>query len=169
MDIILIGMPGCGKTTIGKILAKKLKLEFVDADDELVRIEGREPNEIFATDGEGYFRKAETECLKKILGKNRVISTGGGVVVTEENHRIIKESDSVTVFIDRPPELIMGDVKTSTRPLLADGKERIMKLYSERYDKYVSLCDIRIENVGTIDDIVSGILYEVKIYENNGN
>ena len=114
-------------------------------------------------------KEAETECLKKILGKNRVISTGGGVVVTEENHRIIKESDSVTVFIDRPPELIMGDVKTSTRPLLADGKERIMKLYSERYDKYVSLCDIRIENVGTIDDIVSGILYEVKIYENNGN
>lgn len=169
MDIILIGMPGCGKTTIGKILAKKLNIEFVDADDELVRIEGREPNEIFAADGEAYFRKAETECLKKILGKNRVISTGGGVVVTEENHRIIKASDSVTVFIDRPLECIMSDVKTDTRPLLAEGKERLIKLRSERYDKYMSLCDIRIENIGTIDDIVSGILYEVKAYEDDGN
>ncbi len=169
MDIVLIGMPGCGKTTLGKMLSKRLGMEFADADAEIERYEGRSIPDIFATDGEAYFRKVETECLKNMLGLNRVISTGGGVVVTEENHTILKNSGAAVVFIDRPTECIMNDIKTADRPLLAEGKERIKRLYDERYDKYMSLCNIRVVNDKTKEDVISGIIEEVKSYENNGD
>lgn len=169
MDIVLIGMMGCGKTTIGRILAKRLNMGFVDADEEIEKAEKRSISEIFESDGEGYFRRAETECLKKILGQNRVISTGGGVVVTEENHKILKESNSVIVFIDRPLENIMGDIKTDSRPLLKEGAERLARLRLERYDKYMDLCSIRVVNDKTKEDVIKEIIKEVKAYEDNGN
>ena len=169
MDIILIGMPGCGKTTIGRMLAKRLKMELLDLDSEIEKAEGRKIPEIFEKDGEEYFRACETKCLKLSLGKGCVISTGGGIVVTEENHKIIKQSGAPVVFIDRPLECIMGDVDTKSRPLLANGKERLIRLHSERYDKYISLCNIRVVNDGTREEAVSKIIDEVNRYENYGN
>lgn len=169
MDIVLIGMPGSGKTTIGRMLAKRLGMEFADADAEIERYEGRSIPDIFATDGEGYFRRVETECLKNMLGQNRVISTGGGVVVTEENHTILKNSRAVVVFIDRPLECIMSDIRTGSRPLLKEGKERLKRLFAERYDKYINLCNIRVINDKEKEDVICDIIKEVKNYENNGN
>ena len=169
MDIILIGMPGCGKTTIGKLLADRLNMEFADADAEIEKYEGRSIPDIFAADGEVYFRKVETKCLKNMLGLNRVISTGGGVVVAEENHKILKESGAAVVFIDRPTECIMNDIDTAERPLLAEGKERIKRLYTERYDKYLSVCNISVVNDKVKEDVIAKIIEEVKNYENNGN
>lgn len=169
MDIILIGMPGCGKTTIGRMLAKRLKMELLDLDNEIEKAEGRKIPDIFEKDGEEYFRACETRCLEASLGKNCVISTGGGIVVTDKNHKIIRQSGAPVVFIDRPLECIMGDVDTKSRPLLAKGKERLIKLHSERYDKYMSLCNIRVVNDGTREAVVSKIIDEVNRYENNGN
>lgn len=169
MDIILIGMPGCGKTTIGRRTAEMLDREFVDIDEKIEETENRKISEIFSCDGEEYFRRCETKCLREELGRDRVISTGGGIVTVDKNIEILKDSESVVIFIDRPTEKIAEDVNTSTRPLLKDGKERLIKLYEERYDKYNDVCDIKILNTGTQGDAVSKIVYEVTWYENNGN
>lgn len=162
MDIVLIGMPGSGKSVIGRIIAKQLGLPFVDMDDEIEKHERRKISDIFASDGEDYFRSRETECLKRVLGSGRVISTGGGIVVREENAAVIRESEAIVVFIDRPPEKIVGDVRTDTRPLLKDGAERIYRLYKERYDKYMKLSDIRIVNNKSVRDAVAEIVQEVR-------
>lgn len=169
MDIILIGMPGCGKTTIGKRAAEMLNREFVDIDEKIEEAEKRKINEIFSCDGEEYFRRCETNCLRKELGRDRVISTGGGIVTVDKNIDILKSGDGLVIFVDRPTEKIAEDVNTSTRPLLKDGKERLLRLYTERYDKYNDVCDIKILNAGTLGDAVSKIIYEVTCYENNGD
>lgn len=169
MDIVLIGMPGCGKSAIGRNVARRLNMPFIDMDSEIERLENRKISEIFAADGEDGFRRCETECLKKILGQNRVIATGGGVVVREENADIIRAGGALVVFIDRPTENIVGDVRTDTRPLLKDGAERVYKLYEERYDKYKALCNIRVVNDKTVNYAVNKIAEEVQSYENNGN
>ncbi len=169
MDIVLIGMMGCGKTTLGRRLAKQLDMEFADTDAEIEKAEGRSISDIFKSDGEGYFRRVETECLKRVLGKDRVIATGGGVVVADENHRILKDSDVLIIFIDRPVEDIMGDIKTDSRPLLKDGAEPLIRLRGERYDKYMDLCSIRVLNNKPKQDVIKDIIKEVKTYENNGN
>ena len=145
-DIILIGMPGCGKSTLGRGIAKKLGREFVDTDIEIERSERRCIPEIFKNRGEKYFRECETQILKKLLGNNYVIATGGGIILKDENVKLMRESGAYILFIDRPPENIVGDVRTSNRPLLASGAERIFGLYKERYEKYVAACDERVLN-----------------------
>ncbi|MBQ3420901.1 MAG: AAA family ATPase, partial [Romboutsia sp.] len=86
MRIILIGFMGVGKTTIGKIIAKKLKLNFVDMDNYIEKREGKSISKIFEAYGEQHFRKLESESLKDLIkSDNIVISTGGGIVTTKEN------------------------------------------------------------------------------------
>ena len=158
MKIILIGMPGCGKTTIGRQVAKRLGVKFIDMDDEIEKREGRRISEIFEADGEDYFRDAETECLKSLLGGDGIISTGGGIVVRDENMEILKSCGVPVVFIDRPLEKIMGDINTSSRPLLKDGAERLKSLYAARYNRYLSAASVRIVNDKTRDDAAEEII-----------
>lgn len=168
MDIILIGMPGCGKTTIGRDIARRTGRKFIDTDALIEQQEGRKISDIFAENGEAYFRELETENLRKSLGRGCVISTGGGIVVRGVNIEILKNSNAAVVFIDRPIDNIMSDIDTGRRPLLADGAERIRKLYDERYGKYKSACNIHIINDRTREAAVNKIIREVKSYENNG-
>lgn len=169
MDIVLIGMPGCGKSSIGKSVAKRLNMQFIDIDAEIERQEEKSIAEIFEVSGEGYFREKETECLRASFGKSRVIATGGGVVGRDENLKILKNNEAVVVFIDRPLENIMRNVRTDTRPLLKSGKDKLEALYKERYDRYIAACDIRIVNDTSKTDAVNKIINEVKSYEDNGN
>lgn len=158
MNIILIGMPGCGKTTIGKLAAERLKYKFADLDDEIVKTSGKSINNIFADSGEDYFRELESNVLNIALKENNaVISTGGGIVKLSRNIESLKESDSCTVFIDRPPELIIGDIDTSERPLLKDGADRLKNLYKERYELYKAVADIIIKNDTSLSDIVNKV------------
>lgn len=169
MDIILIGIMGCGKTTLGKKIAQRLNIGFVDTDKEIEESERRTISNIFETDGEEYFRVKESGILRQLIGENRVIATGGGIVTREENHKIIKDSGAVVVFIDRPIENIIGNINTKSRPLLKDGKDKLVKIHKERYEKYLSLCDIRVVNDTDKEAIIDKILDEVKNYENNGD
>ena len=92
MNISLIGMMGCGKTTIGELLAKELCYKFIDTDSLIVEKENRSINDIFENDGEQYFRKVETNVLKEALNnQNQIISTGGGIVKSNENITLLKE------------------------------------------------------------------------------
>ena len=154
--IVLIGMPGCGKTTIGKILSTQLNLKFYDMDEYIQETSGKTIAELFEK-GEDNFRDLETQACRDLIKKNNVIiSTGGGVVKRKENVDILKE-DSTIIFLDRPVEKIIGDVDISKRPLLKDGKEKVLVLYKERYELYKKAADKIIVNDGTVKDVVQKI------------
>ena len=166
-DLILIGMPGSGKSSLGRRLAKKLGLPFLDLDKEIEKMAGKAIPQIFETDGEDAFRLLETKAFASSLGGGRVIATGGGIVTREENREIARQG--VVLFIDRPLNQIMSEVKTETRPLLKDGKERLTVLYQERYDKYLAWADLRVVNDGSFIRTLYKIINEVKHYETHGN
>lgn len=140
-NIILTGMPGAGKTTIGKYLAEALGREFIDTDELIVRKTGKEITKIFNELGESGFRDIESEVIAEVSLKNgSIISTGGGAILREDNIRSLKHN-GVIFFLDRElSELI----PTSDRPL-ASSRELIIKRYNERIDIYNSTCDKRVK------------------------
>lgn len=161
-NIVLIGMPGSGKTAIGKKLALAMGLDFYDSDTVLEENENTSIPQIFESQGEDVFRQIETKTLTQLSQKtSSVISTGGGVVERAENLDILKNCGTV-IFINRPLKNIIGDVDTSHRPLLKDGTDRLVLLYNRRIDRYKSWCDIEIENSAALDEAVSKIIDEVK-------
>lgn len=165
-DIILIGMPGCGKSSIGKKIAKMMHRPFLDLDEAIVRKAGKSIPEIFSEDGEAVFRAMETDCFRESIGAGSILATGGGIVTRRENLDIAHKG--TVVFLDRPIEAIMNDVDTSRRPLLADGKEKLLALYQERYSLYKEWADLSVVNDGEMDEITRNLIKEVENYENNG-
>ena len=146
-NIVLIGMPGCGKSTFGKRLAKRLGRKFYDADEVLEQREQRTIKDFFA-ESEDAFRAAETRTLAFLAElEDAVIATGGGAVKRSENMELMKHK-GVVVFLDRKPEQIVGNIEGDARPLLAADKQRIFKLYEERIDLYRKYADKIITNSG---------------------
>ena len=157
-NIVLVGMPGSGKTTVGKLLAKKLGREFIDTDEEIVKKYG-EISAIFEAQGESGFRKIEADTIKEIAAmQSKVIATGGGAVLKEENIDYLKQNGRV-YFVDRPIEQI---AVTSDRPL-SQTREELKKRYDERYEIYLKCCDKRIVSDTTAENAVSSI--EEDFYE----
>ena len=158
INIVLIGMPGVGKTTIGKLLAKEFNKTFVDMDELIVNKENRTINEIFANDGEVYFRKVEHDLCEELSTQNNlVISTGGGVILNEENVAYLSKNGLV-IFLDRD---IKDFVITNDRPL-TKSKEELEKLYEQRHPLYVSSCDIKVTTNKLEEDIekIKELIYE---------
>lgn len=153
-NIVLIGMPGSGKSTIGNLLAKHLERTFVDTDALIVEKEKREISDIFKTNGEKYFRNVEKEVIASLASaKNSIISTGGGAILNEENVKNLMANGTV-FFLDRDPEDL---IPTDDRPL-ADKKEKIMKLYEERLPRYNSSCDVKIKVDNGIEETENEVL-----------
>ena len=149
-NIVLIGMPGCGKTTLGKILNKELSMEFYDMDNYIERKTDKKISELFEK-GENYFRDIESlACEELSKNKNVIISTGGGVIKRKENIDFLKEN-GIVIFIDRSVDDIIGDVDISKRPLLKEGKEKVLKLYEERYLLYKNYADEIVVNNKNIE------------------
>ena len=158
-NIILIGFMGCGKTTFGKWLSDRQQMDFVDTDEFIEKLEGRSVSDIFATDGEEYFRNLETRVLKMFLGeeggkytitKSTVISVGGGLPVREENRMLLHKLGK-TIFLDTSvDELVRRLSGDETRPLLKgeDLRTRIQKLMDARIDIYDDTADIVVETDG---------------------
>ncbi|MGL5151727.1 MAG: shikimate kinase [Clostridium sp.] len=154
--VSLIGMPGCGKTTIGRVLALELNYRFFDMDNVIEEMANRTIAELFE-EGESVFREWEEKACEELMKKKRaVISTGGGVVKIPENRKKLSEN-SYVVYINRPIEKIIGDVDVASRPLLKDGKDRLYKLYEERYKLYQETSDEEILNVGYIRETIDNI------------
>ena len=164
MKIILIGIMGVGKTTIGKQLSKKLNFKMVDMDDEIEKAEKMTISNIFDKYGEDKFRKIESNLLRKLtLEDNIIISTGGGIIKKEENRKLLKNEDNV-IFLDANIETILKHLYNgiNSRPLLENStnlKETIKNILDERYEKYKESSTIKI-NVDNknIDEVVSQIL-----------
>ena len=151
-NIVLIGMPGCGKTTIGTMLAQQLDRPFWDADEVLVARFGTTIPEIFASNGEDVFRNMETMVLSD-LGKTSgsVISTGGGCVTRAENYPILHQN-SKTIWIQRD----IDNLATSGRPL--SQANNLSQMYHARKPLYESFCDYAVNNDGTPEDTVKHII-----------
>ena len=157
-NIVLIGMPGSGKTTIGKLLAKKLNRDFCDIDDYIEDTEGKKIKDIFK-DGEDAFRRLEINAVREISKRQGiVISTGGGVVKFPENIDSLRKN-GMLIFIDRSLDHIVSDVNISDRPLLRDGPEKLYSLYEERYKLYKEYADYLVSNSSTLESAVEEIIH----------
>ena len=156
-NIILIGMPGSGKSTIGRLLSEKAGRAFIDTDDIISEKYGV-ISDIFSEHGEEYFRNLETEAVKQ-AAKNSgfVISTGGGAILRKENVDALRQN-GVIFFLNRPLEDIMP---TSDRPLSSDF-EALKKRFDERYDKYKAAMDYEIFVDGNPENAAKKILEIMK-------
>ncbi len=152
-NIVLTGMPSSGKSTIGKKLANKLGMQFIDTDKEIEISEGKTISEIFAAVGESGFRDIEARIITAVSAKqNCVISTGGGAILREQNITALKGNGTI-YFIDRPLEKL---VTTDDRPL-SSNRDDLVKRYNERYDIYCNTADEQILNDGEIEAVTKAI------------
>ena len=152
-NIVLIGMPGCGKTTVGKELAKALNAEFIDTDQEIIRQDGCEISRIFAEEGEAGFRDLETAAIRRVAARQHaVIATGGGAILRKENIRLLQQNGRI-YFIDRPLEDLQA---TSDRPL-SHNRQDLARRYQERYDIYLASCHCRIPSDSVVEHVVKAI------------
>lgn len=140
MNIALIGMMGSGKTTVGNLLKEELNnFTFIDTDTKIIEKENKSINEIFSMYGEEYFRNIETEILKNILNNdNQIISTGGGIIKSEENIKLLKENATV-IYLKASAEKLYERVKNNKeRPLLNTENmlKKIKQLLNERENNY---------------------------------
>lgn len=147
-NLVLIGLSGCGKTTFGKRLARRLRLPLLDTDVMIEQKTGRTIPDIFAAEGESGFRDIESVCAKEAAARDgAVISTGGGMVLREENMKALSQGGLV-VFIDRHPSHILRSTSLTDRPLVQNDRDRLFRLYAERLALYRRHADVVIPNHG---------------------
>ena len=151
-NIVLVGMPGCGKSTIGKLVAEKLGKTFVDADDEIPKIAGISIPQIFEKFGEEKFRQIESEVLADLGQKsNFVIATGGGCITRSENYNSLHQNGTI-YWIQRDIAML----PTDGRPL--SQKNNLSQMYITRKPLYEKFADKLIVNDGSVDDAVNEII-----------
>lgn len=154
-NVVLIGMPGCGKSAVGRALAKRLGKTFVDLDAEIVSRAGRPIPDIFAKEGEDAFRALESQAVREAGARTGcVLSTGGGVVTREENYPPLRQN-GVIVHITRALDLL----PTNGRPVSQSTDLR--ELWRRREPLYQSFADLTVDNNGPMEETVQRILEEV--------
>ena len=146
-NLILCGFMGSGKTTLGLELAKKLNMPLIDTDAEIVKRQGVEISEIFATRGEAYFRSLETELIKELSEKEGlIISLGGGLAAQSQNHPYLKQAGTLLLLDPGCDETLRRITGDKTRPLAAGGEADIIARYNARKPIYESVADIVIDS-----------------------
>ena len=150
-NIVLVGMPGCGKSTVGKALAKRLSRPFFDADQEIVKRAGKSIPEIFQTEGEAGFRKIETEVLFDLCRQSgAVIATGGGAVTVPKNHGILRQN-SLVVFINRD----IAVLPKNGRPL--SEQNDLHEMFRQRLPLYRAVCDYEVDGNSEIQTVTDRV------------
>lgn len=144
-NVVLIGMPGSGKSTVGRLIAERLFLRFADTDAMVEAQHGLIPA-IFESLGEPAFREMELKAARRCAQRqNAVISTGGGIVQTRAAMEALKET-GIAVYIDRPLETLLAEVDVSGRPLLTGGRQQLISLFNRRRALYQHYADITVAN-----------------------
>ncbi|MGU3495286.1 shikimate kinase [Xanthobacteraceae bacterium A53D] len=163
--IVLVGMPGAGKSSVGRRLAKRLGLPFLDADEEIERAAGMAIPEIFASRGESEFREGEKRVMLRLLqGGPIVLATGGGAFMNVETREAVARH-GVSVWLSADLAVLLRRVRKRTdRPLLADGDpaEKLAKLLAARGDTY-ALADVRVESrdathEAVVEDVLAALI-----------
>lgn len=153
-NIVLIGMPGCGKTTIGTILAKKLNCALFDTDVEITAKQGKTPAQIILEQGEQEFRNIEAKVCTDLSAKTGIIiATGGGAILREENVKHLKQN-GILFFINRNIENIKP---TEDRPL-SNTQNKLLEVYNKRLPIYKKAADFEISNNDNLDYAIEQIL-----------
>lgn len=155
-NIVLIGMPGCGKSTVGALLAEKTGRKLADADEEIIRLAGKSIPDIFAQDGEEVFRAWETKALEN-LGKQSglIIATGGGCVTRERNYPLLHQNGRI-FWLRRSLDVL----PTDGRPLSQANK--LADMYAVRKPLYEAFADCAIDNDEKIEDTVDTIIAQLE-------
>lgn len=163
MTIFLCGFMGCGKTTVGKLAAKKLGCSFYDSDDLIVENQGMSIPEIFAQKGEPYFRKVEADIIRSLCGKKAVIATGGGAMLNPDTARAASDAGAV-IFLDVDFETCYERISDdSNRPIAASSsKEELEARFNARYELYSKHSTIKIDSSGSPMQTVELIAEAVK-------
>lgn len=150
-NVILIGMPASGKSTVGGYLAQMLNRELMDTDDRIVQTTGCSIPTLFQQMGENGLRDCEENAVREVSAlQGKVIATGGGAVLRPVNVQRLKENGRL-YFLDRSPELL---VTTADRPL-SSNREDLMRRYEERYPIYSAVCDVCVDADGTAEDVAN--------------
>lgn len=153
LNIVLIGMPGCGKSSVGKELEKSFSKSFVDSDNVIVEQAEKNIPDIFKDFGETYFRSLEKDVIQSIsLSNSQIIATGGGVVLNSQNIDNLKSNGRI-YFIDRPLDMLAA---TDDRPL-SRNKEALEKRYNERYELYREYADVIVDGKGSVNEVAERI------------
>ena len=154
-NIVLIGMMGCGKTTVGRLLSRRLGLELVDTDALIEQREGRSIPDIFAREGEEAFRALESEIVREAGARTGcVLSTGGGVVTRRENYAPLHQN-GVIVHLTRDLSLL----PTNGRPV--SQSRDLGELWAEREPLYAAFADLTADNAGTVEETAERIEQEL--------
>lgn len=157
-NIVLTGMPGSGKSTVGKLLAQKLGKTFMDTDTLLTERAGRTPAEIINSEGEPAFRDLESAVIRDAAAETGcIIATGGGAILRDENIKELKRNGRL-YFLDRPLSEILP---TDDRPL-SGNREQLEKRYQERYQRYCDTADHIISPASVLDEVCKQIIEDTE-------
>lgn len=160
MNIVLIGMPGAGKTTITKLLSNKWNKEYLSIDQEIEKKEQLPIKEIFLLYGEKHFRDIEQSITQQIgLCQGKIIDTGGGIVLNESNIFSLKKN-GILVYIDRG----LDNIQLNKERPLAQNYSDLKQLYQQRKDRYERYCDIKIDNNLSIHQVLEKIQEAIYAY-----
>ena len=141
-NIVLIGMPGSGKTTVGTLLARRTGRTLIDTDETVVKVTGRTIPQIFAEEGEGAFRTYERDAIRSVsTASAQIVATGGGAVLDPQNVDALRQNGKL-IFLDRPPEEL---IPTADRPL-ASTADAIRRRYAERLPLYRAAADLTVHS-----------------------
>jgi shikimate kinase len=169
-NIALVGFMGAGKSTVGRLLAEKLKMGFIETDSLVEQKAGKSVEAIFKSDGEAAFRHIEAQAVADAAhSKNTVISCGGGAVLDPANVQRLKET-SVLVYLKVEPDIVLKRVSGSrgVRPLLEgeDPSRKISDLLESRRKIYEDAADIEIDtSKWTVEEVAGRVMAELQIYE----
>lgn len=157
-NTVLIGMMGCGKSTIGALLSEKLGRKLVDTDALIAEREGRSIPEIFAAEGEGYFRGRELNVSQELSREqNLIIACGGGLPLQKDCIAHLKESGTV-IWLCRDPGETYDTMDTSQRPLAQQGRQDFLDRFAQREPIYRACADIVIDDFSTPENTLNRIL-----------
>jgi shikimate kinase len=163
-SIVLVGMPGSGKSAVGRRLATRLDLDFVDADEEIESAAGKPIMDIFKDHGEAYFREGERKVIARLLGSGpQVLATGGGALLAAETRDNIRRS-GISIWLKAElPVLMRRVLKRNTRPLLEKDPEGVMhQLMEVRYPIYAT-ADITVESRDLPHETVVGEIIDALV------
>jgi len=165
-NIVLVGPMGCGKTTVGRLLANKLNQDFFDTDHEIINKTGVSIDHIFDIEGEEGFRRRESEILESLCDMNNIVlATGGGVILLEQNREVLRSAGVVVYLSSSVEQLLRRTAKSKTRPLLEnslDRKKTITEIVNARDKYYKEVATFVIDTTGKkLNEVINIIMNDL--------